>query len=1119
MRKVPVVKILGLAVFVLQLISLLSPVSANAQAGGGTILGTVADTSGARVPSAQLSIKSTTTGESRTVTTDSNGFYNAPSLGPGNYEITVTAAGFETLLEKDVVIVVGRELTLNLELKVGTVTQHVEVTSTVSQVELSNSTVTGSVDATTIRELPLNGRDWVQLTTLQAGVAPLRGANPVGQPAISPRLESGEGQQIALSGGRPEMLNFLLNGISIMDYANTSPGAATGLNLGVDSIQEFSVIVSTPPAGYGRTASGVVTAAVRPGTNAFHGSGIAFFRNSALDAKNYFDAIDASIPPFYRHQYGGSIGGPVKKDSTFFFFDYEALRQSLTQTSTGTTISEAARAGIFANGDVVPPSAFIQKYLGLFPTGSCAGGVGGSDTCPITLVGALNLTETYYIGRLDHKFGNSDNFDSSYFYDTGSQGSPGGLNTFVLGDITHRQAVTLEETHIFNSRLANSWRGGYTRTYASDTHVLSISNPALADPTLGSIPGLDMSTLGLGNVGLGPGQNAQDVTSFNFNTFQIYDDLIYTRGMHTLKLGGSFEFDLDNYDSPNQHSGVWNFNSLEDFYKGNPTSFGAQIPGLTTERNARQKIYGVYLQDDIRLRRNLTVNLGLRYERATSPTEAHGRLADLRNITDPVSTIGSLYIPSSLNFSPRIGFAWDPFGDGKTSVRAAFGIYDALPLLYELANRFNRGYPFYQQGLVNWCSAPTVANPCTPTFQPAPPGTFPGGGLTALQSVPSIVTVSVEHNPHRSYLTQWNLNVQRDLGHGLTAQLGYVGSRGTHLANGDYDVNTYVPQMTAQGPFWDPALPAQQPGQPCPSATRNPAQALCFVNDNFAQIYLSKWNGISFYSGLQASLTKKMSNGLQVQANYTWSKSIDTNSLAFSSGGTLTGIANPYPLIPKINKGPSDFNVPQNFVVNSLYHVPGPHGDSGITNALLKGWEVGGIFTASSGEPFSFLMLFDNPSAPFFGTGTGTHAFIGWVIGEKPDLINSPACKNPNQTVRTLSGDVHVATYGKLECFIGPSDPANAPGRAGHIGDFGRNRMHTPALVNFDFSLYKNNYVPRISESFNVQFRAEFFNVFNHTNLGFPLLGNMWMPSPNFGQAGYTATPSRQIQLGLKIIF
>jgi hypothetical protein len=439
MRKVPVVKILCLAVFVLQLVSLLLPVPANAQTSGGTILGTVADTSGARIPSTQVSIKNTATGESRTVTSDQNGFYNAPSLGPGNYEITVTAAGFETLLEKDVVIVVGRELTLNLELKVGTITQHVEVTSTVSQVELSNSTVAGSVDATTIRELPLNGRDWVQLTTLQAGVAPLRGANPLGQPAISPRLESGEGQQIALSGGRPEMLNFLLNAISIMDYANTSPAAATGLNLGVDSTQEFSVIVSTPPAGYGRTASGVVTAAVRPGTNAFHGSGIAFFRNSALDAKNYFDTIDASIPPFYRHQYGGSIGGPVKKDSTFFFFNYEALRQSLTQSSTGTTISDAARAGIFANGDVVPPSALIQKYLVLFPKGNCAGGVGGSDTCPITLVGALNLTETYYIGRIDHKFGNSDNFDSSYFYDTGSQGSPAALNTYVLGDITHRR--------------------------------------------------------------------------------------------------------------------------------------------------------------------------------------------------------------------------------------------------------------------------------------------------------------------------------------------------------------------------------------------------------------------------------------------------------------------------------------------------------------------------------------------------------------------------------------------------------------------------------------------------------------------------------------------------------
>jgi len=1122
---------------------------AYGQAGGGTILGTVTDTSGARIPNAQVVIKNTATGESRVVTTNDDGFYNAPSLPPGNYDVAVTASGFGTLLENGVAVLVGRELTLNLELKVGAVSEQVEVTSAIQQVELNNSTVSGSVDESTIRELPLNGRDWVQLTTLQAGVAPLRGANPVGQPAISPRLESGEGQQIALSGGRPEMLDFLLDGVSIMDYANTSPGAATGLNLGVDSIREFSVIVSTPPAAYGRTASGVVTAAVRSGTNSWHGSGIAFFRNSALDAKNFFDVIGikdpntgvftpAPIPPFYRHQYGGSIGGPIKKESTFFFFDYEGFRQSLTQSSTGLTISNDARNGIvLCQPNDVPTvcapgqyshkvtiAAIIPKYLVLFPSASCPGAsagaaAGGSDTCPIQLTGALKLNEDYYIGRIDHLFGSKDTFDSAYFYDTGNQGSPGGLNTFVLGDITHRQAITFEETHIFNSQLANVWHGGYTRTYASDTHVLAVLNPALSDPSLGSIPGLDMSTLGIGSVGLGPGANAQDVTSFNFNTFQLYDDLSYVRGMHTFKIGGSFEFDMDTYDSPNQHSGVWTFSNIEDFLSldTNPVTFGAQIPGQTTERGVRQKVFGIYVQDDIRLRSNLTVNLGLRYERATAPSEVHGKLANLINLTDPAPTVGSMYVPSWMGFSPRVGLSWDPFGTGKTAVRAGFGIYDALPLLYEMANRFNRSGPFYQQDLVT-----TTANQ------------FPGGGLAALLAAgaSSGVTISVEHNPHRSYLTQWNLNVQRDLAHGLAAQIGYIGSRGTHLSNGDYDVNTYVPQMTPQGPFWDPALipTAEVPGQPC-QFPGQPAKQLCFVNDNFSQIYLSKWDGISFYNGLQASLTKKMSNGLQLQANYTYSRSIDTNSLAFSSGGTLTGIANPYPLIPKTDKGPSDFNVPQNFVLNSLYDVPSGHWDSGIARAFLKGWEAGGIFTASSGEPFSFLMLFDNPGAPFYGTGTGTHAFIGWVIGEKPDLVNIPACMNPNQSVSNRvidpgTGVVHnVTTYGKIagipgtpngSCFIGPSDPANAPGRAGHIGDFGRNGMHTPGLTNVDFSLYKNN---RVKENLNVQLRFEFFNVFNHPNLGFPLLGNMWMPGPTFGQAGYTSTTSRQIQMGAKIIF
>ncbi|HXQ27561.1 MAG TPA: TonB-dependent receptor [Candidatus Acidoferrales bacterium] len=1143
-------------------ICLAAAIPAHGQTGGGAILGTVTDTSGARVPNAQVAIKNAATNESRTVTASGDGFYNAPSLAPGNYDVTVTAPGFQTLVQKDVDVIVGRDLTLNLELKVGAVSQEVEVKSSVPQVELNNSAITGSVEATTIRELPLNGRDWVQLTLLQSGVSALRGANPVGVPAISPRLESGEGQQISLSGGRPEMLAFFQNGISIMDYANTSPGAATGLNLGVDSIEEFSVIVSTPPASYGRTASGVVNATVRSGSNAFHGSGIAFFRNSALDAKSFFDDNTASIPPFYRHQYGGSIGGPIKKDSTFFFFDYEGFRQSLSGTTTGvSTISADAAQGKVqcqptdyfsgvctcttfdsASGLCSNPTgqghywhqvsvAVNPLYLSLVPAGTCPGATagfaaGGSDTCPLSVVGANVQNEDYYIGRLDHNFGSNDKFDSSYFYDTGNQGTPSAsnLNTFVLGDITHRQAFTLAETHVFNSSLVNAWRGGYTRTYATDTHVLSISNPALANTSLGSIPGLDMSAIAAGSLVLGPGQNAQDVTYFNFNTFQMYDDIVSTRGRHTLKFGGGFEYDQDNYDSPNGRSGAWTFTTVEDFLTLNPSRLQAQAPNTSTKRAIRQTIYGIYFQDDIRVRSNFTLNLGLRYERATTPGEAHGLEVGLRNLTDTTPTFGSLYVPSWMGFSPRIGFAWDPFHNGKTSVRAGFGIYDALPLLYEMANRFNRGYPYYQASSVNWCADPVAASPCGAGFQPAPAGTFPGGGINDLALASQNQTVQVQHNPSRSYLTQWNLNIQRDLGHGLAAELGYVGSRGTHLANGDYDENLYVPQMINGAPFWDQSLPKQlSNGGGCPSPTHNPAQALCYYNPAlnpdgspaYVGIYDTQWNGVSFYSGLQAGLSKKMSNGLQWQAKYAWSKSMDTNSLAFSSGGTLTGIANPFPQMPKANYGPSDFNIPQNFIFNGLYVIPTPHWSSGIARALLGGWQPGGIVTLSSGEPFSVLTWFDN-------TGTGTHQPVGWVLGQKPDLVNTPACRNPEHIVKTL-GPQNTATYfdtpgGVPTCFAFPVP--------GHLGNFGRNRMHTAMVSNVDFSLYKNNYIPRISETFNVQLRFEFFDVFNHASLGFPSLFNMWVlppfPFPTAGQAGYTANPqqpARQIQMGVKINF
>jgi outer membrane receptor protein involved in Fe transport len=650
---------------------------AGAQVAGGTLSGTVTDTSGAVIPRATISIRNPATSVSREVTTDSVGFYAAPNLLPGVYEVATTAPGFATVVQTAITLTVGALQVLNITMQVGQVTEKVQVTGAAPEVQLATSSISAVVNSTTIQELPLNGRSWTDLANLQPGVAAIQTqASFTEGPG---RGNRGFGAQITIDGARPQQNNYRLDGVSLNDYANGAPGSVLGGNLGVDAIQEFSVLTSNYSAEYGKTSGGVVNAITRSGTNQFHGIAYEFLRNSALDARNFFD--QGSIPPFKRNQFGAGAGGPIRKDRTFVFGDYEGIRQSKGITSVDTVPSLAARAGNLSTGTVrVDPS--VQKYLALYhlPNGPI---LPPGDKGIFTFAAQQVINENFLTFRIDHKFSEKDSLFGTYLYDDSPYNAPDNLNDVLLGSHTNRQFVVLEENHILSPSVVNSVRFGFNREGVANNQALRAINPAAADPSLAAVPGTFATGISASGIstfmgGLG-GSSPWD---YGWNSFQVYDDAFLTRSVHSVKFGVAFERMQMNLIAYSDQNGSFHFGSLTNLLTNKPQRFLAASPGLLTPRGIRQSLLGGYVQDDWRWRPNLTLNLGLRYEMTTVPTEVQGKLSNLVHITDAQPHLGDPFFsnPTLRNFEPRLGFAWDPFRNGKTAVRGAFGVFDVLPL-------------------------------------------------------------------------------------------------------------------------------------------------------------------------------------------------------------------------------------------------------------------------------------------------------------------------------------------------------------------------------------------------------------------------------------------------------
>jgi len=1059
------------------------PIPVCAQVVGATLSGTVTDTSGAVVPKAQVFIQNVSTGISTTVPTNAEGVYAAANVLPGDYEVTVSGAGFKTEARSGVNLTVGAHQVLNITLHVGQTAQKIDVTGAVTTVELASSAVGGVVEATTIEELPLNGRDWTTLAVLEPGVSKVLTQQPNVGNSLGGR---GYGQELAISGTRPQLNNYRIDGISVVDYAGGSPGSSLGVALGVDAIEQFSVLTSNASAEYGRTSGGVVNAITRSGTNTIHGSAFWFLRDEGLDARNYFDT---TIPPFHRNQFGGSAGGPIQKDKTFFFVDYEGLRENLGTTNINKVPSQDARKGILHNPDgtttTVTVDPLVAPFLPLFPLPN-AGLIGDGDTGLFDIATNAALTENYVTTKIDRKFSTKDSISGTFFRDKASNQSPDNLDTQLVDSPTSGTMIGVEESHLFSPTLMNSVRGGYHRVTAFPEQSVKAINPLAGDLSLGSFPGRfapSISVTGLDNYNGGLG--ALSSQGFYWNSIQAYDDAFLTKGTHLIKFGFAFErMQMNNRILPD--NGNFSFGSLQSFLTNQPTSFNGAPPNNVSGHGDRQTLLGGYLQDDWRVRHNLTLNLGLRYEMVTVPTEVENKISNLVTFTSPTPKLGSPYFnnPTLRNFEPRVGVAWDPSGSGKTSVRAAFGIFDVLPLIYEFSGAIGTSAPFTEK----------VAAPGTP-------GSFPTGIVATIfgSGPPPPTTLrygSIQVNPPRNYLMLWNLNIQRELTPSTTFMVGYVGNHGVHMLNRADDVNMVLPQATPQGLLWP-----------------FPAGSGTILNPVIGDIRGEYWTGTALYDALEVQLTKRMSHGFHVQGSYTWGKNIDTGSASVIGDPFTNSITSLLWFCGACRRGLSDFNIGQTLVVNYVWDLPNPESLGVVASHLLGGWQLGGIITAETGVPFTPLIGGD----PLGENSTDPFAY--------PSRVPGPGCGSP-----VNPGNPN--NYVKLQCFSVPmATPAIAalctpfsavPGSCANLfGNAGRNSVIGPGLVTWDFSLVKNTHV---KERFNLQFRAEFFNILNKANFGTPVDNSTFFdsggnPVGGAGALDTTSTTSRQIQLGLKVIF
>jgi hypothetical protein len=1057
-----------------------------------SIYGSVRDEAGGSIADVKIRVRSLETGSERSTVTDHHGSFTLPALPVGKQELIAEKQDFKKEVRTGIELVVGQDLELNLKLQVGNFAQQITIVADAAPVSATTADVSGLVGERLVKDLPLNGRSWDNLLALNPGAINfnLKAANTT----------TSNGNTFAVSGRRPMDNLVLLNGIEYTgaSLVGVTPGGVSGGLLGIDAVREFNVLTNSYAAEYGKRSGAQVSVVTQSGTNSLHGSVFEFLRNSALDARNYFD--QGAVPPLRRNQFGGALGGPLKKDHLFLFGNYEGFRQVLSQSSVAVVPDQGARQGLLPNANGVPaPVSGLQPsmlgYMSFWPVSNGAELLANGKPTGTALSFSnprQNIHEDFGTIRSDYVPRNQDSFAFSYTIDDGNNLTPLGDPLFGSDLSLRSQVASIRETHVFSPRALNTALIGYSRAgFAFASFPLVPISPDLSF-VQGSGPGGIVISGGLTTTGAsaitaaGP-NNAANVFSYR-NLFTWADDFQFNTGRHQLSAGVWFQRLQDNENSASTTLGQVNFTNLQTFLQGTVSNFN--VTPNRTGLGWRTLMGAWYLQDTIRLRPNFTLELGLRQEFTTGWNEVAGRAANY--ITNPAGVLETNPIigNSALTqnnakrlFGPRVGLAWDPFGDGKTAIRAGFGTYYSL--LDSLA-KLNALPPF--NGTLAFSNVPLSSivplNPFTPAQPSCGPDGPPNCAIYAPQGVqPNVKTPTVQ---------RWNVQLERQLSSNTILRLNYVGSFGYH-------------DLISVDPNTIPSQVCTNPGG-CTSGGTGSARGFVAPGGQYIPVgkrpnpYLSSgffWysEGNNSYHALQIDGTHRVSNGLQFRGNFTWAKNLDINSAL--QGAQANNQAQMVLDRNNLSRdwGPSALDAKFQSSISAVYELPFGRNRrffahaGRLENAVIGGWELNTIVTLLSGFPFT-PQLGSNRS----GDGDTRNP-------DRPSL-------NPD-----FQGNVIL---GKQTRWFDPN--AFVLPVPGTYGNLGRGTYRGPGLATLDTSLFKTAI---LAERLRLQFRAEAFNVLNRTNFASPnpTVFSGGSLSGSAGLISSTVTTSRQLQFGLKLIF
>jgi hypothetical protein len=1022
-----------------------------------SLWGSVTDSSGAAIAGAAVTVLNLETGSNRALITDEAGRFNATALTVGHYEVAASKAGFQSDRRTGVALVVGQREEIDLVLQVGDVHQTVEVPANIGALQVTTEDISGLVGERQVKDLPLNGRSYDQLLTLNPGIINYTSQRAGGIGTSN----SVVGNMFAVSGRRPQENLFLLNGVEFTSASevNNTPGGLSGQLLGVDAVREFAVVKDTYGAEYGKRPGAQVNVVTANGTNQLHGSVYEFLRNSALDARNFFDHGD--IPHFERNVFGASAGGPIVKDKMFFFVNYEGFRQTLGLSDLTLVPDNTSR------GKAVPS---IQPLLALWPVANgpellnsdgTSSGIAEAFSNPIQ-----HIREDFGTARIDQNFSTNDTLSAVYTADDSDAHSPTSNPISFVAARLREQVVSLTETHIFSPTVVNRATFGFSRGafFFDSGTTADLPGWIHADQPVGALVVGGGTTLNGASQITNGGTNAGSNLTAVRNLFTGNDQVTVTHGRHLLSFGAWIQRLQANDTLIQDQYGQASFTSLQTFLQGTVSTY-TFAPNYTP-LGWRSLQGAFYAEDTIHLKPSLEIRIGFRAESTNGWNEVDGRASNYAFDSSGIISTNPIVGSSALSENnakflpaPRFGLAWSPFGSKKTVIRGGFGTYYAL--LDNLSYRLDQNGPFNTVSAAKSIAFSTIA---------------PGATYKSAKVIPS----GVQPDLRTPTVESWSLKVERQLATNTTVSVGYVGSHGYHeilSADANLPVATICPATPCPATY-----PAGLVYYPTGAPLANPAVS------NTTH-WLSQ--GISSYNGLEADFNQRLTRGLQFRGVYTFSKALDDGDNLNTSVATNSPAFVENPLNPRADYGRASFDTRHAAVINATYDLPFARGAD--TNAWVRrafgDWQISGIETLQSGLPFTPQLSY-NPS----NDGDSRNPVRPSI---NPDFTGQLISGNPNQ-------------YFNPAAFIQP-----LPGTYGNVG---RNILPGPSIIETDISAAKKF---ALSERLGLQFRGEIFNLFNHTNLNTPnpvvYAAATGGPSPTAGVVTSTATSSRQVQLGLKL--